>query len=62
MDLSNWQEMDPHMLVGLVNTELRNHCDTLEDLVKTHNLNEELLVEKLGAAGYPYQADTRQFR
>ena len=42
--------MDPHLLVGLVNTELRNHCDSLEDLVKTHGLEHESLVEKLQSA------------
>ncbi|MFN4872424.1 MAG: DUF4250 domain-containing protein, partial [Akkermansiaceae bacterium] len=47
MDLSRWQNMDPHLLVGLVNTELRNHSESLEDLVKTHNISEKDLIEKL---------------
>lgn len=54
--------MDPHLLVGLVNTELRNHCESLEDLVKTHNLDLEALVEKLAKADYFYQEEQRQFR
>ncbi|MEX1115837.1 MAG: DUF4250 domain-containing protein [Akkermansiaceae bacterium] len=54
--------MDPHLLLGLVNTELRNHCDSLEDLVKTHNLSEEELIAKLASAGYVYQAGQNQFR
>ncbi len=54
--------MDPHLLVGLVNTELRNHCDTLEDLVKTHHLDAKSLTERLAEAGYQYQPDQRQFR
>lgn len=62
MDLSNYLEMDPHLLVGLVNTELRNHCDSLDDLVKTHGLEEEALVAKLSEAGYIYQESQRQFR
>jgi hypothetical protein len=41
---------------------LRNHCESLEDLVKTHNLVEQELVEKLAAAGYIYQAAPNQFR
>jgi len=54
--------MDPHLLVGLVNTELRNHCDSLDDLVKTHHLSESELVAKLAAAGYLYQEAQKQFR
>lgn len=54
--------MDPHLLVGLINTELRNHCHSLEDLVKTHYLDEESLIEKLGKAGYIYQSKQNQFR
>lgn len=62
MDLTNYLRMDPHLLVGLVNTELRNHSDSLEDLVKTHNLDPEALEKRLGEAGYVYQVEQRQFR
>lgn len=54
--------MDPHLLYGLVNTELRNHCESLEDLVKTHDLDEEVLLGRLGEAGYVYRPELRQFR
>ncbi|MES2476813.1 MAG: DUF4250 domain-containing protein [Verrucomicrobiota bacterium] len=62
MNLSHYLKMDPHLLVGLVNTELRNHCDSLDDLVKTHDLELEALVDRLAAAGYVYQEAQRQFR
>ncbi len=62
MDLSNYPLMDPHLLVGLLNTELRNHCDSLEDLVKTHHLDPILLIAKMEIAGYLYQAGQNQFR
>jgi len=62
MDLSNYLAMDPHLLFGLVNTELRNHCDSLDDLVKTHDLEQAALEEKLEKAGYIYQAALNQFR
>ena len=54
--------MDPHLLVGLLNTELRNHCDSLDDLVKTHHLESDLLEKKLNEAGYLYQPSQNQFR
>lgn len=50
------------MLVGLINTELRNHCDSLDDLVKKHGLNQPKLVTALGKAGYDYQPEQNQFR
>jgi len=62
MDLSSFQRMDPHLLVGLVNTELRNHCESLEDLARTHGLDEGQLLEKLGGADYVYQPEQNQFR
>jgi Domain of unknown function (DUF4250) len=54
--------MDPHLLVGLLNTELRNHCDSLEDLVKTHDLDPAALTTKMAAADYFYQPAQNQFR
>ena len=62
MNLSNYLKMDPHLLVGLLNTELRNHCDSLADLVKTHHLDIDTLVEKMAAVGYIYQTEINQFR
>lgn len=62
MDLSRYRQMDPHLLLGLVNTELRNHCDSLDDLVKTHDLDEETLRAKLKEGGYEYQDGQNQFR
>jgi len=62
VDLSSFRSMDPHLLVGLVNTELRNHCDSLEDLVKTHGLDEGELVRKLAEGTYEYRPGQNQFR
>jgi len=62
MELSTYLSMDPHLLLGLINTELRNHCDSLEDLVKTHGIEEQALVERLGQADYQYRPEQNQFR
>lgn len=62
MDLSKSLSMDPHLLVGLLNTELRNHCHSLDDLVKTHNLDPERLIVKMTAADYFYHPEQNQFR
>lgn len=62
MRLNGFRQMDPHLLVGLVNTELRNHCASLEDLVKTHDLDRAELEEKLASGGYEYREEGNQFR
>lgn len=54
--------MDPHLLVGLLNTELRNHAESLDDLVKTHGLPMEELLTRMEAADYVYRENQRQFR
>lgn len=62
VDLSTYLRMDPHLLLGLLNTELRNHCDSLDDLVKTHGLDARKLTERMAKAGYEYQPAQNQFR
>lgn len=61
-DWSRFQQMDPHLLVGLVNTELRNEADSLEDLCRTHDIDAVALSERLTSAGYEYQEEQNQFR
>ncbi len=60
--LNDFHRMDPHLLVGLVNTELRNQADSLEDLAKTHGIDQARLVERLATAGYDYLPEAGQFR
>lgn len=62
MNLSSALELDPNLLLGLLNTELRNHCPNLEDLAKTHNLDPTAILEKMQTAGYTYHPDQNQFR
>jgi hypothetical protein len=62
MDWTEFESMDPHLLVGLVNTELRNHSESLEDLCRTHDVDAERLAARLATADYHYQAEQNQFR
>lgn len=62
MNLTTFETMDPHLLVGLVNTELRNNASSLEDLCKTHGLDQESLLARLASADYEYQAEQKRFR
>lgn len=62
MKLDNYQTMDPHLLFGLVNTELRNNAESLTDLCRTHDLDEKALCDRLAEAGYEYLPEVKQFR
>lgn len=62
MNLSNYQSMDPHLLVGLINTELRNNASSLEDLCRTHDLEEQELHSRLAKGGYEWRPEQKQFR
>lgn len=62
MNLDRYASMDPHLLFGLVNTELRNHSESLEDLCKTHGLEKDQLLERLRDVGYEYLPEINQFR
>lgn len=62
MNLKTFETMDPHLLVGLVNTELRNNARDLRDLCKTHGLKEKALIARLATADFHYSTETRQFR
>jgi hypothetical protein len=60
--LRDFKKIDPHLLVGLVNTELRNHSESLDDLVKTHGIDETALIARLSEAGYEWRPEQQQFR
>lgn len=62
MNLKTFETMDPHLLVGLVNTELRNNASSLNDLCKTHGLDENSLIKRLASADYHFSEEAGQFR
>lgn len=62
MSLKNYETMDVNLLLGLVNTSLRNDCENLEDLVKRFDLNEATLLARLKSIGMIYHRDLNQFR
>jgi len=62
MDWTEFESIDPHLLVGLVNTELRNHADSLDDLCRTHDVDPAKLSARLATGNYHYQSEQNQFR
>ena len=62
MDLSGYQRMDPNLLVGVINTALRNDYESLEDLCLTQDISSEMLVQRLACSGYEFLSEQQQFR
>ena len=62
MDWTNFERIDPHLLLGIVNTALRNDFDSFEDLCLTHDIDAEALRKRLALGGYAYNESAGQFR
>jgi hypothetical protein len=62
MSFKHYETMEVNLLIGLVNTALRNDFKSLDDLVKTHDLDEARLRDRLESIGMVYYPDINQFR
>lgn len=52
---------DPVMLLSYVNTQLRDHYSSLEDLCRSLGADRQTLTEKLKNIDYEYDEDRNQF-
>ncbi len=52
---------DPIILVGYVNTKLRDHFSTLEEFCQTYDIEEEELRSTLLSVDYQYDETINQF-
>ena len=62
MDWTKFKKIDPNLLVGLINPELRNHAESLNDFCRTHDIDEAQLCARLEIFNYQYQKEHNQFR
>lgn len=62
MPLQKFQNMDPHILLSIVNMKLRDQYSSLDDLVRSYDIDPEALCNKLSDAGYHYQTASNQFK
>lgn len=62
MALQKFQNMDPHMLLSIVNMKLRDQYSSLNDLARSYDIDAEALCKKLSEAGYHYQTISNQFK
>ena len=52
---------DPVMLLSVVNTQLRDHYSSLEELSKANMVSEQDIIEKLKLINYEYDGERNQF-
>lgn len=62
MDWSKIETMDPDLLVGIVNTALRNHYTTLQELCRANSVDQEALLKRLAEGDYEYLKEQNRFR
>lgn len=53
---------DPVMMLSVVNTALRDHFSSLNDLAENYEVSADDIVEKLAAIDYHYDPSTNQFK
>ena len=53
---------DPVMLLSYINTQLRDFCDSYEDLCKSLDLDQNEVKQKLSMIGYEYDESLNQFK
>ncbi|QIZ77432.1 DUF4250 family protein [Ferrimonas lipolytica] len=61
MEILNARELDPMILIGIVNEKLRHGSNNLADLAAEMELDSLQLEQQLLDLGYQYQHDTNQF-
>ena len=52
---------DPAMLLSFVNTQLRDHYESLQDLCAAMNVDEAAIRDKLAQIDYEYDEAQRRF-
>ncbi|SUY47855.1 Uncharacterised protein [Clostridium putrefaciens] len=61
MDKEMIKNMDPNMLLSILNMKLRDEFNILEDLIKSYDLDRDELINKLSKSGYIYNIKINQF-
>lgn len=60
--MENILNMDPNILVSIINMKLRDFYSSLEDLCDDLNILEDELKNKLKSANYEYIEEQNQFK
>ncbi len=53
---------DPIMLLSVINTALRDHYSSLDDLAEKMDVDATEIKTKLSSVGYEYNSDLNQYK
>lgn len=62
MENNQYINMNPNILLSIVNMKLRDFYSNLSALCDDLQVNEEILKEKLNSIGYTYDENINQFK
>lgn len=62
MDNESMKNMDPNILVSMINMKLRDFYSSLDNLVEDLNLDKDVLISKLENSNYIYNKEINQFK
>ncbi|WAJ69515.1 DUF4250 domain-containing protein [Catenovulum adriaticum] len=61
MDLHKAVSLQPNILLGIVNDQLRHDCGDLHSLACVMEVDENTIEDKLARIGYHYESEINQF-
>lgn len=61
MDISNYKEMDPYMLLSIINLKLRDYYGNIDSMCDDLGFEKDIIGQRLKECGYIYNKDTNQF-
>lgn len=62
MNLTHFKNMDVNILLSIINMQLRDKFQSLDDLVRYHDIDSTILCDKLALANFHYDSTTNQFK
>ncbi|APH16580.1 hypothetical protein NPD5_906 [Clostridium sporogenes] len=61
IDKDQIKNMNPYILLSLVNTKLRDEFENLKDFCKTYDVKEDEVITKMKTIDYKYDSEINQF-
>ncbi|BFK81984.1 DUF4250 domain-containing protein [Clostridium baratii] len=62
MTIEDIKDMDPNILVSIINLKLRDYYSSLENLCEDMDIDMNVLKSSLEKGGFSYNEDVNQFK
>ncbi|EGT3616256.1 DUF4250 domain-containing protein [Clostridium perfringens] len=61
MDIGNYKEIDPYMLLSIINLKLRDFYSNLDSMCDDLAIDKDVIQQRLKDCGYIYNSENNQF-